>query len=114
MSNTPRSTRKRPSRRRVPVRKTATIRARVDPTLKERAEATFAEVGLSASAAITLFYSQVVRHGGLPFAVRAAPIDAGDGTAWSVLRTRAGTVPAPKDWASEHDYYVHGTTKRGS
>jgi addiction module RelB/DinJ family antitoxin len=111
MSKITRSPRKRSSR--TPARKTGTIRARVDPRLKERAEATFAEVGLSASAAITLFYSQVVRHGGLPFDVRATPVQAGDGTAWNVLRSRAGTVRAPNDWASEHDHYIHGTTKRG-
>jgi addiction module RelB/DinJ family antitoxin len=113
MSKATRSARKPSSPSRTQVRKTGTIRARVDPTLKERAESTFAEVGLSASAAITLFYSQVVRHGGLPFAVRATPIHAGDDTAWNVLRSRAGTVPAPRDWASEHDHYIHGTAKRG-
>jgi len=46
------------------------IRALVDPALKRRAEATFAEIGLTASSAISVFYSQVVRHGGLPFEVR--------------------------------------------
>jgi addiction module RelB/DinJ family antitoxin len=113
MSKPTRSPRKRSSPSRTAVRKTGTIRARVDPALKKRAEATFAEVGLSASAAITLFYSQVVRHGGLPFAVHATPIQAGGGSAWNVLRSQAGTVRAPSDWASEHDHYIHGTTKRG-
>jgi addiction module RelB/DinJ family antitoxin len=112
VSKPTRSARKR-SPSHTTVRKTGTIRARVDPALKKRAEATFAEVGLSASAAITLFYSQVVRHGGLPFAVRATPIHAGDGSAWNVLRSQAGTIRAPSDWASEHDHYIHGTTKRG-
>ena len=92
------------------------IRARVDPALKEQAEATFAEVGLSASTAISLFYTQVVRHCGLPFDVRAAVLgsDSGRPTAWSVLRELAGKVTAPSDWSSEHDHYVHGTTKRGT
>jgi len=95
------------------VRKTGTICARVDATLKERAQAILAELGLSASAAITLSYSEVVRHGGLPFAGSATPIHAGDGSAWSVLWSRAGTVLAPSDWASEHDHHMRGTTKRG-
>lgn len=92
------------------------IRARVDPALKKRAEATFAEVGLSASSAISLFYSQVVRHRGLPFDVRTAGKgpETGRPTAWSVLRQLAGTVPAPGDWSTEHDHYVHGTNKRGA
>ena len=50
--------------------KTATIRARVEPDLKQRAEECFSELGLSATEAITLFYRQVTLHGGLPFAVR--------------------------------------------
>ena len=100
-------------------KKTAMIRARVDPALKERAETTFAEVGLSASTAITLFYTQVVRHHGLPFDVRAGAGGPGDGgrsnqSAWSVLQERMGTVVAPTDWASEHDHYIHGTTKHRS
>ncbi len=92
------------------------IRARVDPALKERAEATFAEVGLSASTAIALFYTQVVRHHGLPFDVEARPGGHASvkPTAWNVLRRRSGTVVAPSDWASEHDHYVHGVRKRGS
>ena len=50
--------------------KTATIRARVEPELKHRAEECFSELGLTATEAITLFYKQVTLHGGLPFAVR--------------------------------------------
>ena len=50
--------------------KTATIRARVEPELKQRAEECFSELGLTATEAIRLFYRQVTLHGGLPFAVR--------------------------------------------
>ena len=46
------------------------IRARVEPTLKERAEATLDELGMSPTTAITLFYRQIIRHQGLPFEVR--------------------------------------------
>jgi DNA-damage-inducible protein J len=46
------------------------IRARVEPELKERAESTLEELGLSPTAAITLFYRQIVQHRGLPFEVR--------------------------------------------
>jgi addiction module RelB/DinJ family antitoxin len=86
----------------------------LDPALKEQAETTLAEVGLSASVAMALFYRQVVRHHGLPFDVRAVPGGPDEEpTAWGVLRELAGTVTAPADWASEHDHYVHGTAKRG-
>ena len=46
------------------------IRARVEPELKDRAEAMLEELGLSATSAITLFYRQVVQRRGLPFDVR--------------------------------------------
>ncbi|MDE0121756.1 MAG: type II toxin-antitoxin system RelB/DinJ family antitoxin [bacterium] len=50
--------------------KTATIRARVQPDLKHRVERLFAQLGLSTTEAITLFYRQVDLQQGLPFAVR--------------------------------------------
>lgn len=49
--------------------KSAMIRARVEPDLKERAEAMLEELGLSPTTAITLFYRQVVQFQGLPFRV---------------------------------------------
>jgi DNA-damage-inducible protein J len=50
--------------------KTGMIRARVDPDLKIRAEAILARLGLSASDAIRLFYTQITLSEGLPFEVR--------------------------------------------
>jgi len=51
------------------MRKTAVVRARVEPDLKERAESVFARVGLGPTQAITLFYKQVELRDGLPFDV---------------------------------------------
>lgn len=50
--------------------KTATIRARVEPALKEEAETVFSQLGLSATQAIRLFYRQVTLQHGLPFEVK--------------------------------------------
>lgn len=50
--------------------KTAMIRARVDPVLKEEVEAILQTIGLSTTQAITLFYQQVRLNQGLPFTVR--------------------------------------------
>ncbi len=50
--------------------KSATIRARIEPDLKEEAEGVFHELGLSVTQAITLFYQQVKLSKGLPFEVR--------------------------------------------
>lgn len=47
--------------------KTATVRARIEPSLKDEAERVFRELGLSATQAITLFYHQVNLLNGLPF-----------------------------------------------
>ena len=47
--------------------KSATVRARIEPALKEKAETIFERLGLSTTQAITLFYRQVEVHNGLPF-----------------------------------------------
>jgi len=50
--------------------KTAMIRARTDSQLKEKVEEIFDELGLNATAAINIFYKQVLLSHGLPFDVR--------------------------------------------
>ena len=50
--------------------KSAMIRARVDPLLKDEVENLFEQLGLTATQAITLFYQQVRLTRGLPFEVR--------------------------------------------
>jgi DNA-damage-inducible protein J len=52
------------------MRKSQTIRARVEPALKRDAEAVLRKIGLTSSEAITLFLTQVRLNKGLPFAVR--------------------------------------------
>ena len=49
--------------------KTAMVRARVEPELKNQAEKVFHRLGLSATQAITMFYKQVELRDGLPFDV---------------------------------------------
>ena len=50
--------------------RTETIRARVEPDLKEEVERIFKKLGLSRTEAISLFYHQVRLRRGLPFEVR--------------------------------------------
>ena len=52
------------------MRKSASIHARIQPELKEEAEALLKELGLNASQAITLFYQQIRLTRGLPFVIR--------------------------------------------
>lgn len=49
--------------------KTAMVRARVEPELKEHAERVFHRLGLNATQAITMFYRQVELRDGIPFDV---------------------------------------------
>ncbi|NOR11973.1 MAG: type II toxin-antitoxin system RelB/DinJ family antitoxin [Candidatus Aminicenantes bacterium] len=49
--------------------KTETIRARIEPDLKNKAEKVFRKLGLSTTQAITLFYKQVELRNGLPFQI---------------------------------------------
>lgn len=50
--------------------KTAMIRARIEPSLKKEVEKLFHRLGLTATAAINLFYRQVKLIKGLPFQVK--------------------------------------------
>lgn len=49
--------------------KTATIRARLSPTLKEEVEETLSTLGLTVSDAIQLMFHQIQLRKGLPFEV---------------------------------------------
>jgi len=47
--------------------KTAMVRARMEPELKQRAESILEGLGIKPSEAINMFYRQVEQAGGLPF-----------------------------------------------
>jgi DNA-damage-inducible protein J len=49
--------------------KTATIRARIEPDLKNEVDGILSRLGLSASETILLLYRQIQLRQGLPFAV---------------------------------------------
>jgi DNA-damage-inducible protein J len=49
--------------------KSSTIRARIEPDLKDKAEHIFRKLGLTTTQAITIFYKQVELRNGLPFDV---------------------------------------------
>lgn len=63
--------------------KSANLYVRIEPELKEQAEAILSALGIPASNAITMFYRQIVLQKGLPFEVRlpaAQPVDIGSVT----------------------------------
>lgn len=72
--------------------KTATVRARVEPQLKERAEAMLEKMGLSATTAITVFYRQIIERRALPFDVRLP--NAATRRAMQAARSGRGVVAA--------------------
>ena len=47
--------------------KSSNVTARVEPEIKEQAEAILAQLGISASSGINMFYRQIVMWNGLPF-----------------------------------------------
>jgi DNA-damage-inducible protein J len=53
----------------VPVNKTATITVRLDPQVKENAEAVLKALGLTTTQAVNLFFTQVSLNKGIPFDV---------------------------------------------
>lgn len=72
--------------------KSAMVRARVEPQLKERAEAMLDAMGLSATTAITLFYRQIIQRRALPFEVRVP--NAATRRAMQAARSGRGVVSA--------------------
>lgn len=50
--------------------KTAKVQARIKPELKVKAEKILRKLNLNPTEAITMFYTQILLHKGLPFEVR--------------------------------------------
>ena len=49
----------------------ANINVRIDSNVKANAEAVFASIGITPTAAISLFYNQVIRTHSIPFELKA-------------------------------------------
>lgn len=49
----------------------ANINVRIDSNVKHNAEAVFAKLGITPTAAISLFYNQVIRTNSIPFELKA-------------------------------------------
>ena len=50
--------------------KTATIQARIDPSVKKKAQRIFSQLNLSMSEAISMFLTQVSLNKGIPFEIK--------------------------------------------
>ncbi len=60
--------------------KTTTLNIRIEPEIKDQAEAIFRQLGLTPASAVNLFFRQVILHGGIPFMLMA---------------NTSGPIPAP-------------------
>ena len=84
---------------------TVTVQARINPDLKEQADALFAALGLSTADAIRLFLQQSVNAGGLPFQPSAKRPNADTLAAMAELEQGGGqrfqsTTDLFADWTS--------------
>lgn len=71
------------------VRKSAEVRSRIEPDLKEKSVEVLASLGLDLSDAIRLFLRKVVDENGLPFAVKKP--NATTRAAMAEAESRSGT-----------------------
>lgn len=49
--------------------KTAFVRARIEPSIKKKAEMVLSQIGISPSEAISVFYRRIVSDNGIPFSL---------------------------------------------
>lgn len=70
----------------------STVQARVDPQLKQEAEALFAAMGMTTAEAIRIFLQQTVNRGGLPFQPTAKMPNADTIQAMAELEAQGGQL----------------------
>jgi DNA-damage-inducible protein J len=70
----------------------STVQARIDPELKQEAEAVFAAMGMTTAQAIRIFLQQTVNRGGLPFQPTAKMPNAETIRAMAELEAQGGQV----------------------
>ena len=80
--------------------KTATIRARVEPSLKSEVEDILEQLGLTASETVQMLYRQIKLQRGLPFEVRMP----NDLTAKTLNESKSGK--GVKRFASKKELYT--------
>jgi DNA-damage-inducible protein J len=81
--------------------KSKMIRARVEPGLKQNAEAVLEKLGITPTEAITLFYKQVTLYRGLPFPVRIPNASTRKALAQARSRKNLERFESFQAWAKE-------------
>lgn len=66
--------------------KTASVRARIEPSVKKRAETVLHKIGISPSEAINVFYRRIASDKGMPFSLNVPNTE----TRKAIVDVRAG------------------------
>lgn len=80
--------------------KSEMLHARIDAELKEKAESIFAQLGITTSEAIKMFYKQVELNGGLPFALKIPDKVQAQAQLFAQLKDAEDAVADGKGWLS--------------
>ncbi len=81
------------------ITKTALVRARMEPSIKKKAERVLSQIGISPSEAINVFYRRIVSDKGIPFSLDIP--NAETRAAIRELRSGGGTRVSLKDFVKE-------------
>jgi DNA-damage-inducible protein J len=84
--------------------KTSNLNVRLEPGLKEQAEAVLEQLGIPVSNAVNIFLKQVVMQGGIPFEVKL-PVSKPVGT--NILTEKEMNIELEKGYAD----FAQGNTK---
>ena len=87
----------------------AQLNMRIDDELKANAEKQFKAMGMSASAAVSIFFAQVVLNHGIPFAIQSDPFYSRSNM--DELARRAADMDAGVNCA-EHELIVPKAVRR--
>ena len=79
--------------------KTATVRARMEPSIKKRAEAVLRKIGLTPSEAVGVFYHRIAIENAVPFSLHVPNI--GTRAAIRAIKLGKGTRTSLNDFVKE-------------
>lgn len=83
--------------------KSTTVRARIEPDLKEETEAIFEQLGISTTEAIRLFFKQVKLRQGIPFELRVPNRDTEEAIKDAIERKNLHTFATPDELFEDLD-----------
>lgn len=87
--------------------KTATFQMRINPEIKNQAEAIFSRCGLTLTDAVNVFLQHALNVGGMPFVVSSDSREALRNQALAILMAEVqkgrDSVHAESDWVSEEE-----------